>query len=453
MSPLQFSVLLVALAIGFAVLAVVIVRLARSLVERSQTGHSIPTDTEVTSDSPTASSPPLARVGPESHVVFGNRENPSIDVSICSLLPVETKRLTLPIGTQQVASDWLIKLANLYGLSSGVRTLEIRFSSEVARELAKGNLELMRSAIGNRPLAVNPNNGRVREIATLANGVNPVAAATFAWQILAFATAQKYLADINKRLANIEHDVGDIRQFLFDNHESELVASYGYLRQVTSAIAAGKLSFEDVIIIGSQLEDIERQCSRVMEHSYRGCQRTIDETKAEHSKKLHNLESFIQYSQKRGDKFRQYGRMSLLALSVRIVATYLRATLPLDKMIAHNRVEHLRQSVEEFDSFRRSFALKLWNTCDTMDAVFRFEATIEASKCLAKSKIASVDDMLAQKQVELERAIAYVEQRLSQGSGLETPLRWYAQIDSENKVTLSHANVPSEAAAHSAGEV
>ena len=48
MSPLQFSVLLVALAVGFAVLAVLIVRLARSLVERSPTGRSIPTETEVT---------------------------------------------------------------------------------------------------------------------------------------------------------------------------------------------------------------------------------------------------------------------------------------------------------------------------------------------------------------------------------------------------------------------
>jgi hypothetical protein len=190
-----------------------------------------------------------------------------------------------------------------------------------------------------------------------------------------------------------------------------------------------------------------------MEHSYRGCQRTIDETKAEHSKNLHNLKSFIQYSQQQGDEFRQYGRMSLLALSVRIVATYLRATLPLNKMIAHNRIEHLRQGVEEFDSFRRGFAVKLRDTCDTMDALFRFEATIEESKCLAKSKVASVDDMLAEHQAELGRAIAYVEQRLSQGDGLETPLRWYAQIDSENKVTLSHADVPSEAAAHGSGEV
>jgi hypothetical protein len=264
----------------------------------------------------------------------------------------------------------------------------------------------MKSAIGNRPLAVNLNGGRAR-----------------AWQVLAFATAQKYPSDINKRLANVQHDVGKIRQFLFENHESEKVANYDYLRQVTSAIATGELSPEDVIIIGSQLEDIERQCSGVMEHSYRGCQRTIDETKAEHSKNIHNLESFIQYSQQRGDEFQQYGRMSLLALSVRIVATYLRATLPLNKMVAHNRVEHLRRSVEEFDSFRRGFGVKLRNTCDTMDAVFGFEATIEESKCLAKSKISSVDEMLAQHRTELGRAIAYVEQQLCQADGLETSLQ------------------------------
>jgi hypothetical protein len=310
----------------------------------------------------------------------------------------------------------------------------------------------MKSAVGNRPLAVNPNDGRVREIATLVSGINPIAVATFAWQVLAFATAQKYLSDINKRLANIEHGVGEIRQFLFDNHESELVANYGYLRQVASTIERGILSPEDVIIVGGQLEDIERQCSRVMEHSHIGCQRTIDETKTELSRKWSNLESSIQYSQQRADEFRQYGRMSLLALSVRIVATHLRATLPLNKMIARNRVEHLRESVEDYDAFRQSFAKKLRNTCDTIYARFRFGATVEEAKTRAKNYIDCVDDTLIQHEAELRRAIENVAQRLADADEAKISLRWYAQIDSENQVTLSCADAD-KAAALGSGKV
>src|ERR1700694_5291882 len=140
-----------------------------------------------------------------------------------------------------------------------------------------------------------------------------------------------------------------------------------------------------------------------MEHSYIGCQRTVDDTKSEHSKNWHDLESFIKYSQQRVDEFRRYGQMSLLALSVRIVATYLRATLPLNKMIAHNRVEHLRESVKDYGIFRQSFAKKLLNTCDTIDAKFRFETTIEDAKSRAKSKVNCVDDMLIQHEAELSR--------------------------------------------------
>jgi hypothetical protein len=432
MSQLQFSVTLIVLVIGFAVLSALIVKLSRSRFG--------PSEGPITSQPIAISGQPLARIASESHVVFGNHENPPIDVSICDLPPTGTKPLTLPTATQQAASDWLVKLANLYGLSSGVRRLEIRFSPEVARELGNGKLELMKSAVGSRPLAVNPNDGRVRELATLANGINPVAAATFAWQVLAFATAQKYLSDINKRLENIEHDVGEIRQFLFDNHESELVANYDYLRQVASAIAVGTLTPEDVIVVGIQLEDIERQCSRVMEHSYRGCQRTIDETKAEHSRNWSDLESYIVYSRQQTDKFRPYGRMSLLALSARIVATYLRAALPLNKMIAQNRLGHLRKSIEDFDNFRRSFATKLRDTCDTIDARFKSDVKIDEAKCLAKSEVDSIDTMLAQHQLELGRAIENVEQRLAEADGAKNPLHWYVQIDSENQVTLSYAD-------------
>jgi hypothetical protein len=67
---------------------------------------------------------------------------------------------------------------------------------------------------------------------------------------------------IDAKLAEIGNRISDIRNFLLTQEQSSLVANYEYLKQVSASVLRGDLGPEDVLVIGTQLEDIERRSSQ-----------------------------------------------------------------------------------------------------------------------------------------------------------------------------------------------
>ncbi|WP_433971046.1 hypothetical protein [Tunturiibacter lichenicola] len=243
-----------------------------------------------------------------------------------------------------------------------MQTFAIRFSPEVARQLKNGQLELMKSALSHKPCAIDPNNAyRIVELGNIVSSINPYSAAAFVWQILAVVTAKKFLADIDSKLAHIGREIHDIRSFLIDAEESELIANYHYLVQITQSALHGNLGPEDVIVIGTQLEDIERQSSRTMHVMLKSGHRRLEGIKPKHGKSLlkKTFKQCIDYSKQETEAFSESSRVCLLALAVRSSATYVRAALPLNKDIATNRLTRIQDDLDSFKKLQSEFIKKL----------------------------------------------------------------------------------------------
>jgi hypothetical protein len=169
------------LCLAFWRLESIVARTAKSILSRLDTP---------TSASPQHSEPSLppheplqfpCTPNPEWHIAYG-QPGANIDVSLCPLPSVESlRKVEMPDIAQRNISDFAIETAKLFGQYTGTRTLAVQFSPEVARQLANGQLELMKSALAHKACAIDPNNGsRIVELGNISPSINPMAAAAFA---------------------------------------------------------------------------------------------------------------------------------------------------------------------------------------------------------------------------------------------------------------------------------
>jgi hypothetical protein len=367
-----------------------------------------------------------------------------VELFPCALPDVDTlKLLDLPETAKGNVLDFVLDTAHVYGEASGVRTLAIRFSPEVARQLKNGQLELMKSALSHKPCAIDPNNAhRIVELGDIVSSINPVAAVAFVWQILAVITAKKFLADINSKLADIGREIHDIRSFLIDAEESELIANHDYLVQVTQSVLNGNLGPEDVVVIGTQMEDIERQSSRTMHVMLKSEHRRMEGIRPEHGKSFFekDFNQCIDYSRRETEAFYELSRVCLLALAVRSAATYIRAALPLNKVIARNRLIRIQDDFDSYTKVKSEFAKRIHSLNETMMA--RRLSPNDESQFIQRGK-ENVDEVLLRldsKCLEVQNGIDAVRGAINDNSGTDVV---YAQVDGK-KVILFNTTEKSE---------
>jgi len=107
----------------------------------------------------------------------------------------------------------------------------LKFSREVTQGLNTGVYHLQSSIDGVQAVARDAQ-GRIVEHGRLVQaGMSPVAGVAIAWQILAIITAQKFLSDINKRLANIESAINEIKGMIDLQEWSKIEGAYKYLAE------------------------------------------------------------------------------------------------------------------------------------------------------------------------------------------------------------------------------
>ena len=303
-----------------------------------------------------------SRLDAGSRISYGNL-GANVELFPCSLPSIDTlKPLDMPETIQRSISDFVLDTANLFAEASGVRTLAIRFSPDVARQLKNGQLELMKSAFSHKPIAIDPNNGRrILELGDIVSSINPVATVAFVWQILAVVTAKKFLADIDKKLGKIGKEIHDIRTFLIDAEESELIANYYYLVQVTQSVLMGNLGPDDVVVIGTQLEDIERQSSRTMHLMLKRARQVMENIKKEHDSQIFEkgFNKCCEYNIEMSEEFTKPSRICLLALAVRSAATYTRAALPLNKAITRTRLIQIEDDFDSYTQLKSNFSKRI----------------------------------------------------------------------------------------------
>lgn len=190
---------------------------------------------------------------------------PAQDAAEDILLRSEEVALTSDVSRQ--LGGMLREVPNLsllnaaYGVSK--TSVEIIVKPELAKAMNDGSATFMRSkevAGAFRGPIVDGSNKVVGQASFRVDDAAKVASiATCLWQVAAIATSQKYLADIDRRLAGIEKGLGDVKGWLYDKETAKIASNAYWMKQHLDSLKALSLDAGDWVVIKSQLETIERE--------------------------------------------------------------------------------------------------------------------------------------------------------------------------------------------------
>lgn len=134
--------------------------------------------------------------------------------------------------------------------------IRITFSPEVTKGLADGSFALMQRVGGFQATAVNSSGQIVGNgVITLDRAASSVAVASAIWQILAVVTAQKFLSDINKRLAAIEEGIKRLETWLDSHEQGKFLGSMKYMATI-SRQKITEFGPDQSVVVRNQLEQI-----------------------------------------------------------------------------------------------------------------------------------------------------------------------------------------------------
>jgi len=150
------------------------------------------------------------------------------------------------------------------------RRYVLTFSKEVRTKLGTGAYSYMpvraeeNVSAGVRALAVDTRSRKIVEQGRLLRKVNPAVVVAATFQLASIATAQKYLADIEKRLAGIEQALGDLHRFFRHELDATVESQLRHLQGMASTIRSCELTERNLAVYAIKLEDAEVECSRIM---------------------------------------------------------------------------------------------------------------------------------------------------------------------------------------------
>jgi virulence-associated protein VapD len=174
------------------------------------------------------------------------------------------------------------------------------------------------------------------------------------WQVLAIVTAQKFLSDINKRLASIERGISDLKQWLEQERLGRLQGSLTYLKQLAEVAQRRDLTETDAMVFASQLESIERESQQVMASTEMPLEQGLAEFKKMALTGM-GLEEHSRAAQEQVLTFERRAKEFYLAAFVRGAAIQVRSALPLARGVARLRLDALGEDLQRQAERQRAF--------------------------------------------------------------------------------------------------
>lgn len=139
----------------------------------------------------------------------------------------------------------------------------VKFSKEVMTGMANGTIP----SLENGTKAIARCGGKFKEIPTIIRGVTPIAIVNVAfivWQVLAMATAQHYLSEINEKLESIYRELKEIKLKINNHRLGKLQGNLLYLQRCQQLMEKGNLSFNELKNYLSQTESIFRESLQII---------------------------------------------------------------------------------------------------------------------------------------------------------------------------------------------
>lgn len=234
------------------------------------------------------------------------------------------------------------------------------FKPEVIQGLQNGNYQIMKSLEGGfRPIVTDGKKIVAQGRLKINTGTNITVAATIIWQILAIITAQKFLADIDKKLVRIENLVHSIYEHFKYQRIGSLKGKLEYMKNITE-IENQQFNYNEIQAYLHQIESIKLDCLEIMEASSLEEQNTVI--------RLVNLtfngnENETNEAEKYVEEIVGLHKEYLLALYVYSAALQTQFILPFEKINTKNAMKSLNakldKEISDFNSFEQSLRNKL----------------------------------------------------------------------------------------------
>lgn len=240
-------------------------------------------------------------------------------------------------------------------------TYVLKFPPEVAEGLRNGSLKMGESLKGGLLGVARDAQGKIVSHGTLipASGLTVATVAASAFQILAIATAQYYLPQINRRLARIEQGIQDIQAHLASQDKATLTSSLKRLRSMGDMLAEGNFREEDLLAGIISLDAIDRDSDRILE--------TYREHMQRYRSELDGLVLSGVFSPdfkpalEKASQYENAALVCLQAMYVKSAAAQFRCAMPPDSQMtqAHSNLQELGEELGSWAGERDSFVERL----------------------------------------------------------------------------------------------
>lgn len=387
---------------------------------------------------------PLSNV-PPTKLIIGDNTKPLIEIT--RLNPSQKMKYEDVILNDSLKTGFAALMQQAPNLAMNVANITsskylVQFSAEVSQGLSNGSLSLMKSLEGGVKAVAIDGSGKIVELGKInqVSGLNPATAALAVWQVLAIITAQKYLSDINKKLAKIQADIEYIKQYLEDQRLGAIYGNFNYLKQIATSIGSNTITELDYSTFNNQIEHIERECSQIMEALELSLNDPLEKIKAQKFDGVGLCDNFSAAKQYISD-FENNARPYLTAMYVRTVAARVKCALPVDRKIAELRIEELQDKVERQKQHFSKFEKEVKKRIPDLKGFFSFDETDkeyqkELRKCL-KSSLDTVNETTAEITESMVSTKIIVKKQMEEFQKpiqLEVKLKENGDIDTIKKI-------------------
>lgn len=235
-------------------------------------------------------------------------------------------------------------------------TYRVRFSPQTTWNLLTGASKLLRTTTGSLKATAVSSSGipLIQEGAVIASKAgNPAAAALIVWQVAAIVTAQKYLADIDRKLKSIDSKLDEVLGLLHDQMLHKLKAYISQLDQKYRAIVSGSFSEDHIVPLACFFDNVEHESLAILgTASSRIRQSRSDIIHAAASKDKEKLLAS-------GRDMDTYSRLWYSAAFTRLIAIQMRCLFPNDQDSTSASFSDIQEKTSEFSTARLEF-LREW---------------------------------------------------------------------------------------------
>jgi uncharacterized protein YaaW (UPF0174 family) len=199
------------------------------------------------------------------------------------------------------------------------------------------------------------------------------------FQIASVVVAQKHLADISRKLGEIQEGVARIEAFQRNERKSGINGTLQYLQQVAPVILAGALSSS----VRDELEASERALSAIQDHILTDLNTAIAEVETLKDPGTFSSRDMTKALKNRQRDFEELAQQWNLCLAARFVACRLVCCYPEEQMLVERRqqtLNRLTQVLPGSDGLLRQFSAKVSKRSAQLRALTDTQVEIQANQ-------------------------------------------------------------------------